>query len=145
MKKISLSKLLNLKEAVENNIAQLLTQISKMNKSNLNLQTLVDNLYFYLDYMVVVKEKIRDANAKKHPDKNTNDYYIYLLSNVNRLINFYSNLRADSNSTITDVKVDEYLKNLRQERKDIIQKLSSFNDKTMINIDASDERISKYI
>ena len=144
-KKVKLSTVLKLKEYVENEINSKYDSIAKYNKGGMNIASFFDDIDFYETELIKLKEKIRDANGGKHSDGHTNDYYIYLLFNVNKRIHFYRKLDVTDTTSITVDEVNKRLSRLQDEAERIRNKLTKFNDTTKVSLDLSDERLKRLI
>ena len=144
-KKIKLATVLQLKDYVQNEIQNIYWSIRQYNESGLKLEPLFDQVEYYESELIKLKELIRDANALKHKDGHTNDYYIYLLSNINNKIYQLNKIKGAENSAMTLKEKNMKVRSLMQEADKIKTKLSSFNESTKVSLDVSDERLAKFI
>lgn len=137
-KKIKLAVALKLKEFVEKEISNIYYSIKNFRDSDINLEPLFDEAEYYENELIKLKELLRDANAGKHKDGHSNDYYIYKLSNLNNKLYHLRKVRIDD----TDNK---RIENITKQVASIKKKLTSFNESTKVTIDVTDERIAKLL
>ena len=142
---VKLTTVLRLKEYVENEIKTKYDNIKEYNEGEMNMTSLFEDIDFYEEELINLKEKIRKANNGKHDDNHTNDYYIYLLSNINRRIFFYKQIETTDTTFITTGEANKKIRELQKEAEKIRNKLASFNENTKIKLDLSDERLNKFI
>lgn len=137
-KKLQLDVVRNLRDEVEDQITNLYKFIQNSNEDNVDLEPTMQKLEKLEEQFLVLKEVIQDANRNKHSDtKKTNNYYVYLLSNLNKRA---ANLREISisnndNAYLTSEDISEELAELRKEIGNIKSRLTTFNRDTIVKVD----------
>ena len=130
-KKLQLRNLLELKDNLETEIEELEEDITKYNNTEISTNILQDKLEVSYIQLIIFKEAIQTANKSKHKDGKTNNYYIYLLSNLKRKRNFYykiDKLPSNKKTQITVTEINDYLRTIEDEMKKVRDKLTFFND-----------------
>jgi chromosome segregation ATPase len=131
-RKIKLSKVLEYKELLPKKIREVGEKINQLSKTKTKddsqMLSLVEKLEQLSKQLIIVKEKVQEANKKKINffDK-TNEYYIYRLSEVKNQLQVLSAIK----SSFVTTKV----KNLLKEREVIEIKLDNFNKNLDVKIE----------
>lgn len=152
--KLKLDQLLRIKEDLENNIRNSENLMRKNNSRPTKEEAQIDfketkRLYeLRLEQLISIKEAIRNGNAMISGDF-TNDYNIYLLSNLNRRKVFLNSLNTfeGDRPTLTSAgkmvefeaklpykDVDKELKEIEVSIRETETKLSDFNHSTEVTV-----------
>jgi len=139
--KLPLTIVRKMRDEVEEEIAKALQYIQDYNEAGIDLDSILIRLEMLEDQFIVLKEAIQDANKQKHADKNTNNYYIYKLFNINNRIRFFQNLNIDNNDNayFIDTEINDIIKSLEEEKSKIKTKLTNFNRDTKIKVEIDDD------
>lgn len=137
-KKLQLNVVRNLRDEVEEKITNFYNFIQSSNEDNVDLEPTLIKLEKLEEQFIVLKEVIQDANRIKHSDtKKTNNYYVYLLSNLNkRVIHLHGiNISNNDNAYLTSEDISEELSALKSQIRDIKSRLTTFNRDTVVKVE----------
>lgn len=137
-KKLQLRNLLELKDDLETQIEELEEDVIKYNNTEIKTNILQDKLEASYIQLIIFKEAIQTANKSKHKDSKTNNYYIYLLSNLKRKKNLYykiDKLPSNKKTQITVTEINDYLRTIEEEMRKVRDKLTFFNDSKITTVE----------
>ena len=146
---ITPQQLLKLKESLTHAIKSSFNKVKYLNprvgedtEREEEVKELLEDIEFYQLKLIEIKELLVTINNKKHDgDSHTNNYYIYLLSNLTETLNFYVQLRVNQSSPITQEEINKRISSIQRQREQIMNKLTVFNKNRTVKIDLSDARL----
>jgi len=157
--KLQLNKVLKIKESLEESIKRDDTDIQRFNSiivgnnRTIDIRKTEEDRELKEKQLILLKLSIQEANMQKHEgEEMSNFYYVYQLSNLKRLKNFYTNSKmrtTDGYTTshtgtvnytaiILQDEVNKKLKEIDQEISEIEIKLANFNHKTEVEVELYD-------
>lgn len=139
-RKLQLKTVLALKEDLEELINKTEDSIARYNVTEKKIDALLEKLARYQEQLVIVKEVIQKANMAKNSDRKTNNYYIYKLSNLQKLKRFYGRLMSEMGSNDQGAQLDlntlvERRRSIETEISTLQNKLSNFNETKTVSIE----------
>ena len=139
-KKLRLSTVLTLKEDLEQSIKHTEESIIRYNSTDKKIDGLLERLDAFERQLEKVKEVIQSANRLKHPNKKTNNYYIYRLSSLMNRKRFYGTrlvraIRDTEKAQINKIIAAQKRKDLQVEISAIKKRLTEFNEKKSITLE----------
>lgn len=136
-KKLQLRTVIDLKNSLEEKIALLENDVVKYNNTEINVYELIDKLEYSYEQLIFFKEAIQTANKGKSENGKTNNYYIYLLSNLKRKRILYNKIDCNDKkkSQITIDEINDYIRDTEDEMRKIRDKLTFFNDSKSITVE----------
>lgn len=140
-KKLQLKVVLGLKKELEDRITRLEESIRKNNISKTDINTQLKDLEQHQDLLVTIKLAIQKANNSGNLLKKSNNYYIYLHSNVDKQRRLYMKManeltaKKDKEAQLKKATLIEKARDLRSKLDTIKQKLTKFNEQTTLFLD----------
>lgn len=135
-KKLTLSKVLDIKNAVEKLLQAAYSDIIKYNSSDTSIDSLLSRSEKLGNQLVHLKEVIQTANQAMYGNT-CNNTRIYTLSNLKTKKSFYETLLKSTSKKklqLDKKTIKETLSNINEEIKQIEEQLTVFNNKKKVTV-----------